>query len=375
MSDYVIQVNTIVDDSLIKIKKRFPDIQNTSGYTLRLRGFVQNLEILLAKALVVEHASFDSPQQISLESYNNGKKLNYPNEIALFDELRKKNFIRDVESKLEESIKLSNKYSIDSLKSNHSGWQNLMSKEFLKYYVNDNICDIVNAFEYKYKTIFSKFDKEDLNDQIKGRLMLTFERRIRAGVISKYMKENYKEYLSYFDNSILKAKLFAVIKWGEDENKHKDWLEEYLSSKFEDFHKHPYIFKKLEGNERIIVTEIVPKNLEDYSGEIGGKTIKLTSFSNLYAEFNLTEALEVLEKTDNPKLLKKLRTSFLKTIIARRYIFREAIDKIIEFNNGSARISSDKISLDDNDFRARAYISFFNKSEKLLNKLYAKIKV
>ena len=91
----------------------------------------------------------------------------------------------------------------------------------------------------------------------------------------------------------------------------------------------------------------------------------------LNAEFILSQrdALgeEVLE--DYTNRLIEIRDLFLHMLIARRYVFPEAIEKILDFQTRTTK--QDLGNLRDNeDFRTYVYRSFFIHSRLFLEKLY-----
>jgi hypothetical protein len=119
------------------------------------------------------------------------------------------------------------------------------------------------------------------------------------------------------------------------------------------------------------VTEIVPRGLASYWGDVGGKTVKLGTFLELNREFILSQrdALGAEALQTDEQHLREYRDLFLHMLVARRYLFPEAIDQILEFESRAIRQDLERLSKDD-DFRTFVYRSFLNHSQLFIEKLY-----
>ncbi len=381
-SDYKIQINTIVDDCLKDtgdLKQKFPNNTFDEDYMLILRAFVPSLDIIIKdtkkkhnskklELLVIEEFPLESPQEITKDIYKKGKKTNYQNEIKLLKELREKGLVKDIQDKLINILISKGKLTSEEIK-DHTTLNKKLSHQFLEWLSNprDNVQSFIQEKYDKYENIFSQFEEKELNYQLKNILIKVFERRIQASKVKEYIQNNYKKYLSEFNNNKIKAKLCAIVELGETNN--KNWLKDSLYSEYNTFKNKSNLFKELNSAERVILAEIVPKNLSTYHGEIGGKTIKLSSYQNINLEFNLTQAFELAKKYDDDKIFKTVRESLLKTIISRRYIFKEAIDTIINYREKQTNIPLDKFR-NDNTFRELIYKEFFYDSKEILQKTH-----
>jgi hypothetical protein len=119
------------------------------------------------------------------------------------------------------------------------------------------------------------------------------------------------------------------------------------------------------------VTEIVPRGLDDYWGEIGGKTVKLGTFKELNAEFVLSQrdalgddALDMDERH-----LLEFGDLILRMLVARRYLFPEATDQIFDYEIRAMKQDLEKLHHVE-EFRTYVYRSFMNHNQLFVEKLY-----
>ncbi|MBU0666181.1 MAG: hypothetical protein ABIC91_08840 [Nanoarchaeota archaeon] len=377
-NDYKIQIDAIVDDSLKILKKRFPKNQTTEDYTVILRPFSPVIDIQLRKkeldiivdkaidAVVVEEFGYESPQETASDIKLNGKEVDYSKEMDFLKDLKDIGFSRFVKEELntEKITRLVNPIFEKKKQQNKDFKLNYIDCAFLHWINNDcMVNEFVERMKIEQPKIFSYFNQEQTVEQLTSILNHTFERRIRAGEIKKFIHENHSKYSPFFDSAI-KTKIYAITEWFD--NKSKDWHEKDFCKNYLTPMSCP-IFAKPRGIQNIIVAEIVPKGLDHYYGEIGGKTVKVGSFEDLEVEFKRTQGFEKLYL--HPELLQKVRDSFLKMCVARRYVTREIINELIDYEQAHTGVPLEKYS-EDSNFREFIYRSFFQKSEEMLQKMY-----
>jgi hypothetical protein len=249
----------------------------------------------------------------------------------------------------------------------------LLSDRFLEWIGDeetDNVAHLVEELRPQYRAIFSRFDKETLIEHMRSTLLRTFERRFRAAKIREFVDNQYAHHTRAFSrHENLKSKIYAVVEWYEEHS--TTWCTTELFPECRLLEERPGLFRKLEGNENVLVTEIVPSDLADYWGEVGGKTIKICSYRDLNVQFYITEGLEIDHDLMSEKRLKELRDSFLRTIIARRYVFADAIDHILNYtvqHTGMEKVITRLSS--DPGFRELRYRLFYHSSKLFLGKIY-----
>jgi len=376
--EYKVQIDTIVDDSIVDLLERFPDRKPTD-FDLRMRTFVPTLDIFLGNkdqestGEVFETVGHGSPQAEARDSFAEGEKVNYKNELRLQHELRQKEFNLFMHDKIRALALEVSDVTAAEIDRDYQLRNRLMSEQFLKWISDpevDNVSQLVKELRPRYRAIFSRFKADQLVSHMRSILLRTFERRFRAAKIREHVDATYRTYLHCFDRfATIKAELYSVVTWYQENS--KSWCKTQLFPECALLEDMPRLFRKLEGNESVLVTEIVPSNLTAYAGEIGGKTIKVCSYSDLNVQFYITEGLEIDRRLMEPKRLKELRDSFLRTIIARRYVFGDAIDHILKYTTSQTAMKDDIERLSgDPAFRALMYKLFYSSSKIFLSRIY-----
>ncbi len=342
LDDVKIQIEAVTRQSLCELREKFPG----KSFDLMLRDFspaiyLQIGEIQLSQVVrrtlkgpVVDTIK-KSLQELVFEDFclasptfhfHNGERKDYENNIAFFKELRNIPVLKELISE--------------------AGYDKLIPWITSK----DDHDSFFRKLNSKYPSIFSYFGYEKTVKELREILMAAIERRYRSDEIDHHI----------LDRKGIEDKLEGVYDWHK--NRSEAW--------FKNIHE---VMKDLyiPGFQRITLTEIVPLGLSDYFGPIGGKTIKFGHFNDFNKEFVMSQHDALgndINKLD-PELLAGLRDLFLPMLISRRFIFPEAIDSIIEFQEkktgkkyGSAR--------NDLDFRAMAFNLFFDYSKGLYDKIY-----
>lgn len=375
--DYRVQVDTVVDDSIIDLLERFPE-RTEEDFDVRLRTFVPTLDIFIRRGdysdgEVFETVGYGSAQAEAKASYQEGTKVEYRHELLLQQELRRKEFNYYIQDKIKELVVQDGLATAEELDHDYRLRNRLLSDRFLQWIGDtstDNVALLVDELRPQYRAIFSRFDTETLIEHMKSTLLRTFERRFRAAKVREFVDSQHSRYAREFTgHRNLKAKIYAVVKWYEEYS--ATWCKTQLFPECRLLEERPGLFRKLEGNENVLVTEIVPSDLTDYWGEVGGKTIKICSYGDLNVQFYMTEGLEIDEDLMSEKRLKELRDSFLRTIVARRYIFGDAIDQILNYTVQHTGMKEDIERLsNDTGFRELRYKLFYDSSKIFLGKIY-----
>ena len=130
-------------------------------------------------------------------------------------------------------------------------------------------------------------------------------RLLRDSEIRKYINKKHN-HRKYFSND-LSSTLYSIVEWI---NYRGDYWNKLYSEKVME------LGVPLEGVERVIVAEIVPKfdNLRP-TDSVSGKTIKISNYRDLNAEFLRTIAFSIDRKNIfNENLQKILRNIFVVTL-------------------------------------------------------------
>ncbi len=206
------------------------------------------------------------------------------------------------------------------------------------------------TLQNRHPQLFSFFDYERTKKELTDVLMAAIERKYRTDAINYHIK----------DRVGIEDRLLGVFDW--QQNGRQEWFERLKGFMPE---------LTLSGFQKVTLTEIVPEGLADDDAFYGGKTIKFGCFNDLNSEFMLSQhdALGTYITTLPSDVLAGLRNLFLNMLVARRYVFPEAIDFIIESQEGEAGEKYDALK-GIPDFRAYAFMNFYKASRLLYDKIY-----
>ena len=339
MNDITIQICTVTEYALAELRKKFPDKE----FDLIVRDFAPSIHIQIRKTqlsevlkntsegFVFEEFGLDTPSAQGTMHYLNGGRMNYEKTIS---------FLKD----------LKNVPVLEELKQT-AGYDNL-----IPWIRNNQDHDtFFKMIQDKYPQLFSHLDYATTVKELTNVLMAAIERKYRSDAINYHIR----------NKTSIESKLEGIVDWHMNEN--RAWF-----AKIKNFM--PEL--STQGYQRVTVTEIVPKGLDNYWGEIGGKTIKLGTFNELNAEFILSQRDALGEgalEADNDHLI-EIRDLFLHMLIARRYVFPEAIDKILDFQSRTMKQNLDNLR-ENEEFRMYVYRSFFVHSQLFLEKLFRTYKL
>jgi hypothetical protein len=333
-NDAKIQINTIATQAISELEKKFPG----SSFDLLVRDFAPTIHITLRKAqlsemmknipedFVFEDFGLDTASAQGTLLYRNGQRMNYERTICFLRELRNIPILEELKS-------------------------HVRYEEFVPWLHNP--CQQQHFFselQERHPTLFTHLDYETTISELTNVLMAAIERKYRSDDINWYIG-NLKG---------VEAKLTGLYDW---QMRRSEWWFNHVREFLPEFAPC--------GFQRVTVGEIVPNGLENYFGPIGGKTIKIGSFNKINEEFILSQrdAFGTKAADMTHSRLQEVRDLFMHVLVARRYIFPEAIDMIIDYD---ARVSGEDVSGFRNDphFRSHTYRVFSNNSRRDLDKIY-----
>ncbi len=334
MNDITIQIRTVTENALVELRKKFPDKE----FDLIVRDFAPSIHIRIRKTelsemlkntsegFVFEEFGLDTPSAQGTMHYLNGRRMNYEKTISFLKDLKKVPVLEELKQTV--------------------GYDSLIP--WIRKSEGHDI--FFKMIQNKYPQLFSHLDYDITVKELTNVLMAAIERKYRSDAINYHIREK----------TTIESKLEGIIDWHMNEN--RAWfakIKEYMPE------------LSTQGFQCVTVTEIVPKGLDSYLGEIGGKTIKIGTFKELNTEFILSQrdALgeEVLDADTNHLI--EIRDLFLHMLIARRYVFPEAIDQILDFQTRTTKQNLDSLR-DNEEFRTYVYRAFFIHSRLFLEKLF-----
>jgi hypothetical protein len=332
--DTAIQIHAVTEYALAELAERFPGEE----FDLIVRDFAPAIHIRIRKTqlsellkgtsegFVFEEFGLDTPSAQGTMHYISGERMNYEKTIAFLKDLK------DVPV-LEELKQTVGYESLIPWMRNRDGHESFFQ-----------------MIRFKYPQLFSHLDYATTVRELTNVLMAAIERKYRSDAINYHIRER----------TSIENKLAGIMDWHLNESrawfaKIKNYMPE-LST---------------QGFQCVTVTEIVPRGLDNYSGDIGGKTIKLGTFKELNAEFVLSQrdalGKEILEM--DVRHLVEFRDLFVYMLVARRYIFPEAIEKILDLQTRTTQQNLDSLRGNE-EFRSYVYRSFLHHSGLFLEKLY-----
>jgi hypothetical protein len=334
IKDIPIQIHTVTEDALAELRKKFPDKE----FDLIVRDFAPSIHIRIRKTrlsemlksrsegFVFEEFGLDTPSAQGTMHYLNGGRMNYDKTISFLKDLVKVPVLEE----------LNRIVGYDSL----IPWIRNSEGHDAFFRMKKN----------KYPELFTHLDYETSVKELTNVLMAAIERKYRSDAINYHIRKR----------TDIESKLDGVVDWHMNESctwfaKIKEYMPELSTH----------------GFQCVTVTEIVPKGLDNYLGEIGGKTIKIGTFNELNTEFILSQRDALGEDALDADIghLIEIRDLFLHMLIARRYIFPESIEKILDFQTRTTKQNLDGLR-DNEEFRTYVYRSFFIQSRLFLEKLY-----
>jgi hypothetical protein len=334
LKDIAIQIRAVTESALIELRKKFPG----KDFDLIVRDFAPSIHIQIRKTqlsellkhtpegFVFEEFGLDTPSAQGTMHYMNGGRMNYEKTLA---------FLRDLKTVpvLEELKRTVGYDALIPWIRNREGHESFFQ-----------------MIKGKYPQLFSHLDYTTTTKELTNVLMAAIERKYRSDAINYHIRGERS----------IESKLAGIMDWHL--NQSQAW-----------FGKIRGYMPELStcGFQCITVTEIVPVGLNNYWGDVGGKTVKLGTFKELNAEFVLSqrdalgsEALGMEERH-----LMEFRDLFLHMLVARRYLFPEAIDQILDFEIRAMKQDLEKLR-DVEAFRTYVYRSFMNHSQLFVEKLY-----
>jgi hypothetical protein len=333
-SDTAIQIHAVTEYALTELTKKFPGEE----FDLIVRDFAPAIHIRIRKTqlsellkgtsegFVFEEFGLDTPSAQGTMHYISGERMNYEKTIEFLKDLKDVPVLEE----LKEAVGY--KFLIPWVR-NRDGHE-----------------PFFEMIRLKYPQLFSHLEYATTVQELTNVLMAAIERKYRSDAIDYHIRER----------TGIESKLAGIMDWHMNES--RAWF-----AKIKNFM--PEL--STQGFQCVTVTEIVPKGLENYSGDIGGKTIKLGTFKELNAEFVLSQrdALgnEILEM--DVRDFGEFRDLFLYMLVARRYIFPEAIEKILDLQTRTTQQNIDRLRSNE-EFRSYVYRSFLHHSQLFLEKLY-----
>ena len=333
-TDTAIQIRAVTESALIELRKKFPG----KDFDLIVRDFAPSIHIQIRKTqlsellkhtpegFVFEEFGLDTPSAQGTMHYMNGGRMNYEKTLA---------FLRDLKTvPVLEELKMAVGYdALIPWIRNREGHESFFQ-----------------MIQGKYPQLFSHLDYATTAKELTNVLMAAIERKYRSDAINYHIRGERS----------IESKLAGIMDWHL--NHSQAW-----------FAKIRGYMPELStcGFQCITVTEIVPTGLSNYWGDVGGKTVKLGTFKELNAEFVLSQrdALGAEALGMEEQHLMEFRDLFLHMLVARRYLFPEAIDQILDFEIRAMKQDLRELR-DVEAFRTYVYRSFMNHSQLFVEKLY-----
>lgn len=333
-SDIAIQIHAVTGSALTELRKKFPGCE----FDLIVRDFAPSIHIQIRKnqfsellthtseGFVFEEFCLDTPSAQGTMHYKEGARMNYQKTVAFLRDLKKIPVLQELEA--------------------YAGYHRMIpwwreQKDHEGFF---------RILQNKYPQIFAHLDYDTTTKELTTVLKAAIERRYRTNAIEHHIR----------DRRGIEDRLAGIMDWHLHAS--EKWFAQIRGFMPE---------LSTQGFQRITVTEIVPRGLASYWGDVGGKTVKLGTFMELNREFILSQrdALGAEALQTDEQHLREYRDLFLHMLVARRYLFPEAIDQILEFESRAIRQDLERLSKDD-DFRTFVYRSFLNHSQLFIEKLY-----
>ncbi len=333
-NDIAIQIRAVTGSALTELRKKFPGRQ----FDLIVRDFAPSIHIQIRKnqfnellthtseGFVFEEFCLDTPSAQGTMLYKEGARMNYQKTVALLRDLKTIPVLQELEA--------------------YAGYHHMIPW----WREQTGHEGFFRLLQNKYPQIFTHLDYDTTTKELTTVLKAAIERRYRTNAIEHHIEGRRG----------IEDRLAGIMDWHL--NASEKWFAQIRGFMPE---------LSTQGFQRITVTEIVPRGLATYWGDVGGKTVKLGTFTELNREFILSQrdalGAEALLAEDHH--LREYRDLFLHMLVARRYIFPEALDQILEFESRAIQQDLERLSTDD-DFRTYAYRSFLNHSQLFIEKLY-----
>ena len=334
MNDINIQIHTVAEYCLGELKKKFPGKE----FDLIVRDFAPAIHIRMRKTqlseilknthegFVFEEFSLDTPSAQGTLHFFNGDRMNYEKTISFLKELARVPVLEELKQ--------------------------MVGYDYLIPWIrkSDDQDAFFQMIRNKYPQLFSYFDYEATIKELVIVLRAAIERKYRSDAINYHIREK----------TSIESKLEGIFDW--QINQSRCWFEKIKNYMPE---------LSTQGFQCVTVTEIVPKGLDNYVGKIGGKTIKLGTYNELNKEFILSQRDAFGEEAldTDPCHFIEMRDLFLHMLIARRYVFPEAIEKILESQTRATKQNLNNLR-NNEEFRTYVYRSFFIHSQLFMEKMY-----
>ena len=334
MNDIDIQIHAVTESAVTELRKKFPH----SEFDLILRDFAPSIHIQIRKnqfsellthtseGFVFEEFCLDTPSAQGTMHYKEGARMNYQKTVALLRDLKKIPVLQELEA--------------------YAGYHRMIPW----WREQTGHEGFFRLLQNKFPQIFTHLDYDTTTKELTTVLKAAIERRYRTNAIEHHIE----------GRKGIEDRLAGIMDWHLHAS--EKWFAQIRGFMPE---------LSTQGFQRITVTEIVPRGLSSYWGDVGGKTVKLGTFMELNREFVLSQrdALGADALLAEDHHLREYRDLFLHMLVARRYLFPEAIDQILEFESRAIRQDLERLSEDD-DFRTFAYRSFMSHSQIFIEKLY-----
>lgn len=334
MNDIEIQIHAITQKALQELNGK----DSNEEYDLIVRDFSPAVRINLQETNdgetildVFEEFVLDTPCAegtfFHLNKKTLKKKLDYENTVAFLKDLK-------MVPVLDELIQSIGKDPLIS-------WMKQKDRH-IKFY---------DSLKEKHKHLFNHLDYETTVIELDNALKSAIERKYRSDTINYHIK----------DIKGIENKLLGVYDWHVNQSrkwydKIKGFMPEYSPR----------------GYQKVIVTEIAPMSRKNEFGEIGGKTIKIGRYEDIHIEISESQRDVLGEKIIciNPQELKEIRELSLQMLVARRFIFDDAINKIYDFEKQNIGFDIPGLNEKNESFRMFMYASFVNNNQKNLYKIH-----
>lgn len=225
--------------------------------------------------------------------------------------------------------------------------------EHLIHWMNDNRQhqSFFDMIQQKYPSLFTHLDQDTTVLELTNALKAAIERKYRCDAINYHIR----------NISGIEERIMGVY----------DWHQHHSRQWFNQIHDFMPNYKPI-GYQKLTLTEIAPMSKIDHHGEIGGKTVKIGDYKDMNNEIILSQrdalgktALEIRENE-----LQEIRDMSLQMFAARRFIFAEAIDMIMDFEDRRRGYDIAMLNKNDESFREAVYCSFASHSQDYLFKIH-----
>ncbi|MBU0472400.1 MAG: hypothetical protein KKF65_07255, partial [Nanoarchaeota archaeon] len=214
--DIQIQIEAQVKDSIESLLAEKENSDSEKDYDWKIITSIPEIRLDITedgRIVMWEEFEYEAPTNVSAHKKINGEKFDFEKETTFSGQLKK--------------IRLSNLV----LKEINSTSENSNSpKIFINWITQEPLVEkFITKLELEYPDTFSKFSHHENVDKTTKMMLYTFEKRMRASNIEKFIEDNYEKYIPYFNNE-LEAKIYSTYEWFNNES--ETWHTQDFKNKY-----------------------------------------------------------------------------------------------------------------------------------------------